>query len=96
MALNELINQIVDVQIRNVTSNTYSRDLNTIAVLAKHDVFTAPELYRVYQSSSSMAEDGFDLNSYAYNAVRVIFSQEITPVNVVVGRVTASAVNADT
>ena len=95
MALNELINQIVDVQIRNVTSNTYSRDLNTILVLAKHDVFTAPELYRVYQSSSSMAEDGFDLDSYAYNAVRVILSQEITPVNVVVGRVAEYAVNDD-
>ena len=95
MALNELINQIVDVQIRNVTSNTYSRDLNTIAVLAKHDVFTAPEIYRVYQGSSAMAEDGFDLTSYAYNAVRVIFSQEITPVNVVVGRVAASGANAD-
>lgn len=96
MALNELINQIVDVQIRNVTSNTYSRDLNTIAVLSKHDVFTAPEVYRVYQSSSAMAEDGFDLDSYAYNAVRTIFSQEITPVNVVVGRVdTNSADNAD-
>ena len=96
MALNELINQIVDVQIRNVTSNTYSRDLNTIAVLSKHDVFTAPEVYRVYQSSSAMAEDGFDLNSYAYNAVRVIFSQEITPVNVVVGRVpTNIEINAD-
>ena len=96
MALNELINQIVDVQIRNVTSNTYSRDLNTIAVLSKHDVFTAPEVYRVYQSSSAMAEDGFDLESYAYNAVRTIFSQEITPVNVVVGRVAAnSADNAD-
>lgn len=95
MALNELINQIVDVQIRNVTSNTYSRDLNTITVLAKHDVFTAPEIYRVYQSSSSMAEDGFDLDSYAYNAVRVIFSQEITPVNVVVGRVPTVGTNAD-
>lgn len=95
MALNELINQIVDVQIRNVTSNTYSRDLNTILVLAKHDVFTAPELYRVYQSSSSMAEDGFDLDSYAYNAVRVILSQEITPVNVVVGRVAEDGANAD-
>lgn len=96
MALNELINQIVDVQIRNVTSNTYSRDLNTIAVLAKHDVFTAPEIYRVYQDSSSMAEDGFDLDSYAYNAVRTIFSQEITPVNVVVGRVAVdSEVNTD-
>lgn len=95
MALNELINQIVDVQIRNVTSNTYSRDLNTILVLSKHDVFTAPELYRVYQSSSSMAEDGFDLDSYAYNTVRVIFSQEITPVNVVVGRVAEDGVNAD-
>ena len=96
MALNELINQIVDVQIRNVTSNTYSRDLNTIAVLSKHDVFTAPEVYRVYQSSSAMAEDGFDLNSYAYNAVRLIFSQEITPVNVVVGRVpTSSTDDAD-
>ena len=95
MALNELINQIVDVQIRNVTSNTYSRDLNTILVLSKHDVFTAPELYRVYQSSSAMAEDGFDLDSYAYNAVRVIFSQEITPVNVVVGRVAVSGTNDD-
>jgi len=96
MALNELINQIVDVQIRNVTSNTYSRDLNTIAVLSKHNVFTAPEVYRVYQSSSAMAEDGFDLDSYAYNAVRTIFSQEITPVNVVVGRVAAdSEDNAD-
>ena len=95
MALNELINQIVDVQIRNVTSNTYSRDLNTILVLSKHEVFTAPELYRVYQSSSAMAEDGFDLDSYAYNAVRVIFSQEITPVNVVVGRVAEEGVNAD-
>lgn len=95
MALNELINQIVDVQIRNVTSNTYSRDLNTITVLAKHDVFTAPEIYRVYQSSSSMAEDGFDLDSYAYNAVRVIFSQEITPVNVVVGRVPTVGTNTD-
>lgn len=96
MALNELINQIVDVQIRNVTSNTYSRDLNTIAVLSKHDAFTAPEVYRVYQSSSAMAEDGFDLDSYAYNAVRVIFSQEFTPVNVVVGRVaTDSEDNAD-
>lgn len=95
MALNELINQIVDVQIRNVTSNTFSRDLNTIMVLAKHDVFTAPELYRTYQDATSMAEDGFDLNSYAYNAVRTIFSQEITPVNVVVGRVSASGENAD-
>lgn len=96
MALNELINQIVDVQIRNVTSNTYSRDLNTIAVLSKHDAFTAPEVYRVYQDSSAMAEDGFDLDSYAYNAVRTIFSQEITPVNVVVGRVaTDSEDNAD-
>ena len=93
MALNELINQIVDVQIRNVTSNTYSRDLNTIAILSKHDVFTAPEVYRVYQSSSAMAEDGFDLDSYAYNAVRTIFSQEITPVNVVVGRVPTSSID---
>lgn len=96
MALNELINQIVDVQIRNVTSNTYSRDLNTICVLSKHDVYTAPEIYRVYQDSASMAQDGFDIDSYAYNAVRVIFSQEITPVNVVVGRVpTASTDDAD-
>ena len=94
MALNELINQIVDVQIRNVTSNTYSRDLNTIAILSKHDVFTAPEVYRVYYSSSAMAEDGFDLNSYAYNAVRTIFSQEITPVKVVVGRVPTSRGNS--
>lgn len=93
MALNNLINDIVNVQIRNVTSNTYSRDLNTILVLAKHDVFTAPEIYRVYQDSAQMSEDGFDINSYAFNAVRVIFSQEITPVNVVVGRVPTTSVD---
>lgn len=94
MALNELINQVVDIQIRNITSNTYSRDLNTILVLSKHDVFTLPETYRVYQDSNSMLEDGFTTDSYAYNAVRLIFSQEITPVNVVVGRVSTSAANA--
>ena len=52
MALNELINQIVDVQVRNVTSNTYSRDLNTILVLSKHDVFSVQCKYNLRQCSS--------------------------------------------
>ena len=95
MALNQLINQIVDVNIRNVTSNTYSRDLNTILVLTKEDVLKNGETYRVYQNSSSMLEDGWDMEGYAYNAVRLIFSQEYTPVNVVVAQVGGTGTNQD-
>lgn len=94
MALNELINQIVDVNIRNVTSNTFSRDLNTILILTKEQVIGS-ELYRVYQDSSSMLEDGWDMEGYAYNAVRLIFSQEYTPVNVVVAQVEGTGTNQD-
>lgn len=91
----EFINQVVNVQIRNVITNTFSRDLNTILVLSKHDVFTAPELYRVYQDANSMLEDGFTNDSYAYNAVRLIFSQEITPVKVIVGVVPDDSTDTD-
>lgn len=82
-----LIKQVVDIQIRNVTSNTLSRDLNTIMILASHDEFTAPEIYREYTDSLSVLEDGFETSSYVYNAVNTIFSQDITPVSVLVGRV---------
>lgn len=89
MALNELINQVVDVQIRNVTSNTYSRDLNTVLILAGEaiNVFDTDEQYRVYQDSGSMLEDGFSTDSYEYNAARLLFIQEIRPTRVVVGSV---------
>ena len=93
MAMNELINRVVDVQIRNITTNTYSRNLNTILVLAKGDEFTEP--YRVYGDSTSMVEDGFDYNGYAYNAVRTIFSQEIVPTEVVVALVSPTATEED-
>ena len=90
--LSNLIEQVIDLQIRNVTSNTYTRDLNTILILAKHTVFTAPELYREYTNSLSALDDGFDNDSYVYEALNTLFSQEVKPAKVIVGRgVTATA-----
>lgn len=92
MALNELINQVVDVQIRNVTSNTFSRDLNTILIISKDNSYSG---YRVYQDSASMLEDGFDIESYAYNAVRTIFSQQYTPTKVLVCNIPKISIDLD-
>ena len=90
--LSNLIEQVIDLQIRNVTSNTYTRDLNTILILAKHTVFTAPELYREYTNSLSALDDGFDNDSYVYEALNTLFSQEVKPAKAIVGRgVTATA-----
>lgn len=84
--LSNLIEQVIDLQIRNVTSNTYTRDLNTILILAKHTVFTAPELYREYTNSLSALDDGFDNDSYVYEALNTLFSQEVKPAKAIVGR----------
>lgn len=90
--LSNLIEQVIDLQIRNVTSNTYTRDLNTILILAKHTVFTAPELYREYTNSLAALDDGFDNDSYVYEALNTLFSQEVKPAKAIVGRgVTATA-----
>lgn len=84
--LGNLIEQVVDIQIRNITTNTYSRDLNTIMIIADHSEFTAPELYRAYTNSAAVLADGFETTSYVYNAVNTIFSQEITPTRVLVSK----------
>lgn len=90
--LSNLIEQVIDLQIRNVTSNTYTRDLNTILILAKHTLFTAPELYREYTNSLSALDAGFENYSYVYEALSTLFSQEVKPAKVIVGRgVTATA-----
>lgn len=82
--INNLIEQVVDIQIRNVTTNTFSRDLNTVMIIAEHTEFTAPELFREYTDSADVLADGFATNSYVYNAINTMFLQEVKPTRVLV------------
>lgn len=76
--------KVVDVQIRNISGNTNISDLETILIMAAHDQFTAPELFRTYTSANAVSEDGFPLDSYVYNSANLAFSQEVRPSMVVV------------
>lgn len=84
--MNDLLNQIIDVQVRNVTSTTQTRDLNTTLILAK---FTDSKnrKYAVYTDPKQALDDGHSLDSYVYNAVRLILTQEPHPLRVVVAPV---------
>lgn len=76
--------KVVDVQIRNISGNTNISDLETIMIMAAHNVFTAPELFRTYTTANAVNEDGFALDSYVYNSANLAFSQEVRPSMVVV------------
>ena len=77
---------IVDIQITNVTGNTNTTDLNTILILAKHEKFLTPEMFRVYSDSKGATADGFEKTSYVYKALELAFSQERKPRRIVVAR----------
>lgn len=81
----DFMKDIVDIQITNVTGNTNTTDLNTIMILAKHDKFTAPELFRAYSELADVATDGFEKTSYVYKALQSAFSQERRPRQILVG-----------
>lgn len=81
----DFIKDVVDVQISNVTGNTYTTDLNTILILAQHSQFTAPEMFRVYTDATQVSADGFAKTSYVYKAVQLAFSQQRRPARIVVG-----------
>lgn len=80
----DFMKDIVNVSIRNVTGNTNVTDLNTILIVADHDVFTAPELYRVYTEASQAKTDGFAEESYVHKSLQLAFSQEVRPTHVLV------------
>lgn len=89
------LKNFVRVTINRLTSFAAVRNLNTIAIMSKHTVFTAPELYREYTSIDDVTEDGFANTAYVYDAVNKAFSQNPRPQRVIVGVVGASQAYAD-
>lgn len=78
------VDDIIKVNITRETSSKTIRDLQTIAVLSKHEVF--PETYRIYTNSADMLVDGFATTDFAYIAVSDILSQNPQVAEVVVGK----------
>ena len=89
------LKNIVSVTINRLTSFATVRNLNNIAIMAKHTVFTAPEVYREYTDIDAVADDGFLTSSYVYDAVNKAFNQNPRPQKVIVGVVGASQAYAD-
>lgn len=83
------VDSIVKVEITRETSSKTVRDLQTIAVLSKHEVFA--EAYRIYTNASDMLVDGFETTDFAYHAVSLILSQNPQVSEVVVGKVVTPA-----
>ncbi|UJE34836.1 tail sheath protein [Acinetobacter phage vB_AbaM_P1] len=90
----DFMKNIIDVQIRNTTGNTNTTDLNTILILAKHTVFTAPERFRIYRDAAAAKSDGFPEKGYVYKALLSAFSQQYRPALVVVANGLAADANA--
>lgn len=90
----DFMKNIIDVQIRNTTGNTNTTDLNTIMILAKHTVFTAPERFRIYRDAAAAKADGFPEKGYVYKALLSAFSQQYKPALVVVASGLAAAATA--
>lgn len=85
------VDDIIKVHITRETSSKTVRDLQTIAVLSKHEAF--PETYRIYTDSADMLTDGFTTTDFAYIAVADILSQNPQVSEVVVGKVVEGADN---
>ena len=87
------IQDIVNVTISRETVSKTVRDLQTIAILSKHDRFT--EAYRKYSSTKEMLDEGFITTDFAYIAAQRIFRQEPTVREIVVGRIATSTSSVD-
>ena len=87
------IQDIVNVTISRETASKTVRDLQTIAILSKHDRFT--EAYRKYSSTKEMLDEGFITTDFAYIAAQRIFKQEPTVREIVVGRIATSTSSVD-
>lgn len=82
------VKDIVNVIINRETTSKTVRDLQTIAVLSKHDNF--PEVYRKYGSTTDLLDDGFLTTDYAYISAQRIFSQNPQVREIVVGKIEAT------
>lgn len=78
------IDSVVKVSITRETVSKTVRDLQTIAILSRHKVFSDP--YRIYTGSDSMLIDGFKTTDYAYISAKLIFDQNPQVSKVLVGR----------
>ena len=87
------IQDIVNVTISRETASKTVRDLQTIAILSKHDRFT--EAYRKYSSTKEMLDEGFITTDFAYIAAQRIFRQEPTVREIVVGCIATSTSSVD-
>lgn len=67
------LDSVVKVSISKETVSKTVRDLQTVAILSNHSVFTDP--YRFYTSVDTMASDGFKTTDYAYISAQRILSQ---------------------
>lgn len=81
------IKDIVNVIINRETSTKTIADLQTIAVLSKHDVFASTEVYREYGDTTEMISDGFLTTDFAYIAAQRVFSQNPRPRSIFVGMI---------
>lgn len=81
------VDDIVKVSITKETVSKTVRDLQTIAILSYHTVFT--DTYRTYTGTSAMLADGFKTTDYAYASALKIFAQEPQVSKIVVGRVSS-------
>ena len=81
------LSQIIDIEITRATRGITQVGFGTPMVLGLHTRFA--ERARTYSSVDEMVSDGFLTSDAEYKAVNAIFSQEITPEQVVVGRRTA-------
>ena len=78
------IQNVVQVVIEKQTNQITTSDLNTIAVLSEHTRF--PEDSRIYTSAADLLVDGFVVGDFAYKAALKLFSQDIRPAKIVVGK----------
>ncbi|QFP93517.1 tail sheath protein [Edwardsiella phage vB_EtaM_ET-ABTNL-9] len=84
------IKDIVNVVINRETTSKTVRDLKTIAVLSKHNLYGESEAYREYSSTTAMLDDGFLTADFAYVAAQRIFSQNPQVASIVVGKVSGT------
>jgi hypothetical protein len=80
MSLNEIVN--VQVNVENVAVSRQS--FGTMLHLGLHKVFT--ERLRLYTSVQGLLDDGFDPSSVEVAVATAVFSQQITPASIYIGR----------
>lgn len=82
------IKDVVNVIINRESTSKTIQDLQTIAILSNHSVYSTDEAYREYGSTTEMLSDGFTTEDFAYIAAQRIFSQEPQVRTIIVGMIT--------